>query len=110
MRTSSLLINGVQIRRVGKSGTHGVITFPKELIGKFVKVSLLTEKEQLELQKKLENAKELAKEIKKRKEQLRILKMELDEIRRLRSPQKTKKFSRLSRIKSLKNERRKTSK
>jgi len=108
MKIKSLLINGVQIKRVTNGRRYGVIILPKELIGDYVKVSLLTEKEQLELQKRLENMEKLQKEFEEKREQLKKLKRELNDIRRLRGSQKVIKITRLSRIKSLKNEKRKT--
>lgn len=99
---AQILREGSQIKRVINSSHYGSMTLPKELIGKFVKVSLLNKKEEEELEGKFKRIEKMKEELEQRKTKLLGLQRDLHQLKRLKEGQKEVKFTRLSRIKSLK--------
>lgn len=68
-----IILKGTQIKRVNKGGKNlGVISMPRELVGNFVRISLLSKKEQKDLENNFNRIKELESDLQKRKERLEL--------------------------------------
>jgi hypothetical protein len=71
MRYSRILLEGEEIKRVGNGYGAGIINLPKVLIGRFVKISLLSKEEEKEITKKYEQVEKFREEIVEQKEKLK---------------------------------------
>ena len=78
----NILSTGSEIKRVYSKGPFGQLYLPKELRGKFVRVSLLTPKEEKELIKKHEKAEKFKKEREKAVKELEEHYKKLNKLRK----------------------------
>lgn len=81
-----IILKGTQIKRVNKgSKSLGIISLPRQLVGNFVRVSLLSKKEQRELENNFNKIKELEIDLQRRKAKLELTHTALKRMRKNRN-------------------------
>lgn len=84
MKYSKIILYGEEIKQVASNKKVGIIYLPKELVGRFVKICLLTEEQEEELNKKVKQAEQFKESLIVRNKNLIRTQLKLKELRDFR--------------------------